>query len=88
MGLEDGSEILLVIRVVYATLGLVFLNAVDCSIGSEWEDGRGQDLVEVLGSDGPVFKAVQVLSFCVVRRDGGKDAARWTRVLVDGIHHI
>lgn len=66
VGLEGGSEILLIIRVVYAILGLVFLNAVDRAVGSEWEDGRGRDLVEVLGSDGPVSKAVQVLGFCVV----------------------
>lgn len=33
VGLEGGSEILLIIRVVYAILGLVFLNAVDRAVG-------------------------------------------------------
>lgn len=66
MGLESGSEILLVIWVVYAVLGLVFLNAVDRAVGGEREDGGGWDLVEVLGSVGPVLKAVQVLCLCVV----------------------
>lgn len=88
VGLEGGGEILLVIRVVYAVLGLVFLNAVDRAVGGEREDGGGQDLVEVLGSVGLVSKAVQVLCLCVVRGDGGEDGARWTRVLVDRIHHI
>lgn len=66
MGLEGGGEILLVIRVIYAILGLVFLNAVDRAVGSEWDDGWGWDLVEVLGSVGPVLKAVQVLCLRVV----------------------
>lgn len=66
MGLEGGSEILLVIGVVYAVLGLVFLNAADVAIGGEREHGGGRDLVEVLGSVGPVLKAVQVLCLCVV----------------------
>lgn len=66
MGLESWSEILLIIRVVYAVLGLVFLHAMNCTIGSDWEDGGGRQLVEVLRSDGPAFKAVQVLGFCVV----------------------
>ena len=66
VGLEGGGEILLVIGVVYAVLGLVSLNAVDCAVGGEREAGGGLDLVEVLGSTGPVLKAVQVLCLCVV----------------------
>lgn len=66
VGFEGGTEILLVIRVVYAILGLVFLNAVDSAVGGEREDGGGQNLVEVFGSVVPVFKAVQVLCLCVV----------------------
>lgn len=66
MGLEGGSEILLVIRVVYAILGLVFLNAVDRAVGGEREGGGGWDLIEVLGSIGLVLKAVQVLGLRVV----------------------
>lgn len=61
MTLKGGGEILLVVWVVYATLGLVFLNAVNRVVGSEWEDGRGWDLVQVLRFHSPIFKAVQVL---------------------------
>lgn len=86
--LECGGKILLVIGVVYAILQLVFRSAVDCAFGSEREEGVRRDLVEVLGSIGPVSKAVQVLCLCLVRRDGGKDAARSARMLVDGIHHV
>lgn len=66
MGLDDGTEILLVIRVVYAVLRQVFLNAVHCAIGGERENGGGWELVEILWSAGHILKAVQVLCLCVV----------------------
>lgn len=75
VGLEDGGEILLVIGVVYAVLRLVFLKAVHRAVGGVREDGRGRELVQVLGTNVSVFEAVQVLGFCAVRWDGGEGAA-------------
>lgn len=67
MGLEGGCEILLVVGIVDATLGLVSLNAVYRAVGGKREDsGGGRDLVEVLGSIRPVLEAVQVLRLGVV----------------------
>lgn len=61
VGLEGGSEIVLIIRVVHAILWLVFLNAVDRAIRVEWVGGLERDFVQILGSSCLVFKAVQVL---------------------------
>lgn len=75
VGLEGGGEILLVIGVVYAVLRLVFLRAVHRAVGGVREDGRGRELVQVLGTNVSVFKAVQVLGVGAVRWDGGEGAA-------------
>lgn len=42
VGLKGGSEVLLIIWVVYAGLGLEGLTAVNCSIGDEREGGWGR----------------------------------------------
>lgn len=65
MGLEDGGKVLLVIGVVNAVLRLVFLNAVDCAVGGERENGGGWSLVEILGSIETILKAVQVFRLWV-----------------------
>lgn len=83
VSLEGGGEILLIVWVVYAVLGGIFLR-----VGSEWEAAGGRDLVQILGLNGTIFKAVQVFRLCVIGGDGGKDATRGTRVLVVGIHHV
>lgn len=88
MALEGGSEILLVVGVVYAVLGLESGKAVHRAVGGERKDSRGLDLVEVLGSRVSIVEADQVLGSSAVRWDGGEGAARRTRVLVDGIHHV
>lgn len=88
VALEGGSEILLVVGVVYAVLGLVSGEAVHRAVGGEREDGGGRDLVEVLGSRVSVVEADQVLGSSAVRRHGGEGATGRTRVLVDGIHHV
>lgn len=88
VALEGGSEILLVVGVVYAVLGLVPGETVHRAVGGEREDGRGRDLVEVLGSRAPVVEADQVLGSSAVRWDGRESAAGRTGILVDGIHHV
>lgn len=88
VGLKGGGEILLVIGVVHAILGPVFLNAVHGAVGGERQDVGGPDLVEVLGFAAAVLKAVQVLGLRVVGRDGGEGGARRTRVMVVWIHHV
>lgn len=88
MALEGGSEILLVVGVVYAVLGLVSGEAVHCAVRGERQDGRGRDLVEVLGSRASVVEADQVLSSSAVQWGGREGAAGRTGVLVDGIHHV
>lgn len=88
VGLECGREVLLVVGVVYAVLRLVLLNAVHRAVEGEGENGRGWDLVEVLGSVEPVVEAVQVLRLWLVWRHCGEEGARRTRVLVDGVHHV
>lgn len=66
VGLKGGSEVLLVIWVVYAGLGLEGLSAVNRAIGGEREGGGGRELVQIFGFTRPVLKAVQVLCFRVV----------------------
>lgn len=88
VGLERGSEILLVVGVVQAVLQLVFLNAGRHAVGHGQKDCGWRDLVEVLGPRGPILKAVQVLWLRVICRDGGEDAVGRPGVLVDGIHQI
>lgn len=88
VSLEGGGKILLIVWVVYAVLGGVFLRVFNYVVGSEWEAAGGRDLVQILGLNGTIFKAVQVFRFCVIGGDGGKDATRGTRVLVVGVHHV
>lgn len=88
VALEGGSEILLVVGVVYAVLRLVSGEAVHRAVGGEREDGGGRDLVEVLGSRASVVEADQVLGSTAVWRHDGWGPAGRTRVLVDGIHHV
>lgn len=88
VGLKGGGEVLLVIWVVYAGLGLIGLGAVNRAIGGEGERGGGRELIQVFWFAGLVLEAVQVLCLRVVGRDGGKERARQTRLLVVRIHHI
>lgn len=88
VGLKGGGEVLLVIWVVYAGLGVEGLGAMNRAVGGEGERGGGRELVQVFGLAGLVLKAVQVLCLRVVGRDGGKESARETRLLVVRIHHI
>lgn len=88
VSLEGGGKILLIVWVVYAVLGGVFLRVFNYAVGSEWEAAGARDLVQILGLNGTIFKAVQVFRFCVIGGDGGKDATRGTRVLVVGVHHV
>lgn len=88
MSLEGGGKILLIVWVIYAVLGGVFLRVFNKPVGSEWEAAGGRDLIQILGLNGTIFKAVQVFRVCVIGGDGGKDAKRGTRVLVVRIHHI
>lgn len=88
VSLEGGGEILLIVWVVYAVLGGVSLSVSNYTVGREREAAGGRDLVQILGVNSTVFKAVQVFRFCVIGGDGGKDATRGAGVLVVGIHHV
>lgn len=88
VSLEGGGEILLIVWVVYAVLGGVSLRVSNYTVGREREAAGGRDLVQILGVNSTVFKAVQVFRFCVIGGDGGKDATRGAGVLVVGIHHV
>lgn len=88
VSLKGGGKVLLIVWVVYAVLGGVSLRVFNSVVGSECEAAGGRDVVQVLGLNGTIFKGVQVLRLRVIGGDGGKDAARGTRVLVVGIHHV